>query len=110
MEFDDDHLKRLDSLCILDENTLIDNMCLNINDINFLSSFTMRNEKSEVAQDCLIVPVVVGSAVKEIVDMIFLNNLFNIPIEPFDKSLMMVLLKASANPFAVGLYAVDEMS
>lgn len=89
MEFDNDHLKRLDSLCLLDENTLIDNMCLNINDINFLLSFIMRNKKPEVSQDCLIFSVNVESAVKEIVDTIFLNNLVNIPSEPFDKRIIM---------------------
>ena len=89
VEFDKDHLKRLDSLCLLDENTLLDIICLNINDINFISSFTTRNEKSEISQDCLIVPVAVRSAVKATFDKIFLNNHVNIQSEPSKKSLTM---------------------
>ena len=72
VEFYTDHLKKLDTLCLLDEHTLIDNMCLNINDMNFLSLFIMRNEKSEISQDCLIVHVAVGSAVKKLLTQYFI--------------------------------------
>ena len=65
VEFEHDHLNKLDEII------LIDNMCLKISDINFLSSFIMRNEKSEVSHYCLIVPVTVGSVVEKVVDTIF---------------------------------------
>ena len=79
MKFDNNHLKRLDKLCLRNKNTLLDSMCLNISDINLLSSFIMRNEKSEIFKDFLIVFASIGCPMKEIIDTLFLNNVVIIP-------------------------------